>query len=113
MRMRILNLFDRTTCSTESGFFSVHCTPRLSTFRTWLLFRNSPYKCQLRLCCVNVQSLSNMSPDFLCYACTMKTDIFAVTENWFSQHDIDHRIKESPPRFKILAWAVLVVEQHY
>ena len=47
MRKRILNLFHRTTCSTESGFFSVHCTPRLSTFRTWLLFRNSPYKCQL------------------------------------------------------------------
>ena len=32
----------------------------------------------------------------------MKTDIFAVTENWFSQHDIGHRIKESPPRFKMM-----------
>ena len=57
---------------------------------------------QLRLCCANVQSLRNMSPDFLCYACTMKTDIFAVTENWFCQHDIGHRIKESPLRFKMM-----------
>ena len=57
---------------------------------------------QLRLCCANVQSLRNMSADFLCYACTVKTDIFAVTENWFSQHDICHRIKESPPRFKMM-----------
>ena len=56
---------------------------------------------QLRLCCTNVQSLRNKSPDFLCYACTMKTDIFAVTENWFSQHDIGYRIKESPPPFKM------------
>ena len=57
---------------------------------------------QLRLCCTNVKSLRNKSPDFLCYACTMKTDIFAVTENWFSQHDIGYRIKESPPRFKMM-----------
>ena len=49
---------------------------------------------QLRLCCTNVQSLRNKSPDFLCYACTMKTGIFAVTENWFSQHDIGYRIKD-------------------
>ena len=32
MRTRTFNLFDRT--STESGFFSVHCTPKVSTFRT-------------------------------------------------------------------------------
>ena len=32
----------------------------------------------------------------------MKTDIFAVTENWFSQHDIGHRIKESPARFEMI-----------
>lgn len=57
---------------------------------------------QLRLCCANEQSLSNKSPDFLCYACTIKTDILAVTENWFSQHDIGHRIKESPPRFQMM-----------
>ena len=45
MRTRTVILFDRT--SAESGFLSVHCSPRVSTFRTWLLFRNSPYKCQL------------------------------------------------------------------
>ena len=45
IRIRPVNLFDRT--STESGFFSVRCTPKVSTFRTWLLFRNSPYKCHL------------------------------------------------------------------
>ena len=33
MRTRTVNSFDRT--STKSGFFfSVHCTPRVSTFRT-------------------------------------------------------------------------------
>ena len=32
----------------------------------------------------------------------MKTDIFAVIQNWFSQHDIGHWIKESPPRFKMM-----------
>ena len=75
--------------STESGFFSVRCTPEVSTFRTWLLFRNSPYKCLLVYARGEISlSLRNKLPDFLCCACTMKTDIFTVTKNWFSQHDI-------------------------
>ena len=36
----------------------------------------------------NVQSLRNKWPDFLCYVCTMKADFFALTDTWFSQHDI-------------------------
>ena len=97
IRIRPVNLFDRT--STESGFFSVRCTPKVSTFRTWLLFRNSPYKCLLVYARGEISlSLRNKLPDFLCYACTMKTDIFTVTKNWFSQHDIwssDQRIAPS------------------
>ena len=31
-----------------------------------------------------------------------ETDIFAVTDKWFSQHDIGHRIKESPARFEMI-----------
>ena len=106
IRIRPVNLFDRT--STESGFFSVRCTPKVSTFRTWLLFRNSPYKCHLVYATGEISLyLRNKSPDFLCYACTMNTDIFTVTKNWFSQHDIwssDQRIASS-------VWVGYIVQQ--
>ena len=108
MSIRAVNSFDRT--SIESGFFSsLH--PKGVNVQNLVVVSQQPLKMpasickgrdQLRLCCANVQSLRNQSPDFLCYACTMKTDIFAVTENWFSQHDIGHRIRKSPPRFKMM-----------
>ena len=108
MRIRPVKLFDRT--STESGFLQFAAPQgcqRLEFGCCWKQPVQTPSSIckgrdQLRLSCANVQSLRNKSPDFLCYACTMKTDILAVTENWFSQHDVGHRIKESPSRFKMM-----------
>ena len=63
-------------------FFSVHCTLRVSLFITWLLLRNSPYKCQL-VYSVQMYSLSGTS-DFLCYVCTLKTDLHWLTPGFLS-----------------------------
>ena len=109
MRIRILNLIDRT--SAESVFFFSSLHPKGVNVQNLVVVPKQPLQMpasickgrdQLRPCCANVQSLRNKSPDVLCYACTMKTEIFAVTENWFSQHDIGRQIKESPPRFKMM-----------
>ena len=61
MRIKTVDFSDRT----KSVFFSVHCTPRVSMFITWLLLRNNPYKCQL-VYSVRMYSLSGTSRLIFC-----------------------------------------------
>ena len=57
---------------------------------------------QVRLCSLNAQSLRNKSADFVCYASSIRADIFAVTETWFSECDAAHRTEATPPGFKLI-----------
>ena len=54
---------------------------------------------QLRLCSLNTQSLRNKSADFV-YASSIRADIFAVTETWFS--DAAYRTEVTTPGFKLI-----------
>ena len=58
-------------------------------------------KDQLKLYCLNAQSLRKKTAYFVCYAYTTRADIFAVTETCFTQRDIAHRIEATPPGFKL------------
>ena len=58
-------------------------------------------KDQLKLCCLNAQSLRNKTADFMCYVYTTEAAMVAVTETWFTQRDIAHRTEATPPGFKV------------
>ena len=77
----------------------------MSTFRTWLLFWNSPYKCHL------VYARGEISLDYL--SGTNRLIFFVMEVPWkrifwqwlrtgFLSMIFGHRIKESPPRFKMM-----------
>ena len=72
MRTRTVNSFDRTTLN-QVFFSSLH--PKGVNVQNLIAVPKQPLEMpasickgrdQLRLCCANVQSLRNKSPDFLC-----------------------------------------------
>ena len=82
MRIKTVNFSDRP----KSGFFffsSLH--PKGVNVYNLVVVAKQPLQMSASIFCANIR---NKSPDFLCYLCTMKTYFLALTDTWFSQHDI-------------------------
>ena len=56
----------------------------------------------LRLCCLNAQSIRNKSADFVCYASSSSADVFAITETWLTERDQTQRAEITLPGYKLL-----------
>ena len=50
---------------------------------------------------MNARSIKSKSADFLCYAKSCATDIFAITETWFIEKDSAHRAEVTPPGYML------------
>ena len=56
----------------------------------------------LKLCCLNTRSLKNKTADFVAYAIDSRADLFALTETWFTDIDVAHKVEATPPGFRLL-----------
>ena len=55
----------------------------------------------LKLWNLNTGSIKSKSADFLCYVQSCATDIFAITETWFTDRDSAHRVEVTPTGYKL------------
>ena len=55
-----------------------------------------------KLCCLNTRSLKNKAASFVSYAINSKADLFALTETWFIDMDVAHKVEATPPGFRLL-----------
>ena len=55
-----------------------------------------------KLCSLNTRPLKNKAGYFVSCAINSKADLLALTEAWFTDMDVAHKVEATPPGFRLL-----------